>query len=79
MEIRDDDQSGYGVMEASSGYSGNDDHTHGAMKWEKMEGEKNEGKERKKIYEKKIGVMSKGEGKWEREKKWGTCGRDRVG
>ena len=58
--------SGYGVMEASSGYSSNDDHTHGAMKGEKMEGEEMKGKK-----EKKMGVMSKGEGKWGREKKMG--------
>lgn len=58
-------RSEYGVMEASSGYSGNDDHTHGAMKGEKMEGEKMKGiKERKNIYmRKKMGVISKGEGK----------------
>lgn len=49
-------RSGYGVMEASSGYSGNDDHTHGAMKGEKMEGEKMKGKKEKiYIYEKKNG------------------------
>lgn len=66
-------RSGYGVMEASSGCSGNDDHTHGAMKGEKMEGEKMKGKKEKiYIYEKKMGVMSKGEGKWEREKKNGV-------
>lgn len=40
----------YGVMEASSG---NDDHTHGAMKGEKMEEEKMKGnKEKKNIWEK---------------------------
>lgn len=72
-------RSGYGVMEASSGYSGNDDHTHGAMKGEKMEGEKMKGKKKKYIWEKKWELWVKEKENEKEKKKWGTCGRDRVG
>lgn len=63
-------RSGYGVMEASSGYSGNDDHTHGAMKGEKMEGEKMKGKKEKiYIWEKKKWELWVKEKENEKEKK----------
>lgn len=64
-------RSGYGVMEASSGYSGNDDHTHGAMKGEKMEGEKMKGKKEKNIWEIKRELWVK-EKENEKEKKNGV-------